>query len=127
MATGFLEKLKKEYRNSHFEIANDIFNLLSEWKKERYQDGFNDGSNAALLDRQNRNQFNPACDPTGAHTSDGQPLSFDASHMHENMSRGCKTKMLILLRVLLLCLSLFLRMDPSLRSLPACDIFHSSR
>jgi hypothetical protein len=39
---------------------------------QRYNDGFNDGSNAARADRENGNQFNPACDPTGAHTSDGQ-------------------------------------------------------
>lgn len=39
---------------------------------KRYSDGFNDGTQAALTDRQNGNQFNPACDPTGAHTSDGQ-------------------------------------------------------
>jgi hypothetical protein len=39
---------------------------------QRYHDGFNDGSQAALLARQNGNQFNPACDPTGIHTSDGQ-------------------------------------------------------
>jgi hypothetical protein len=39
---------------------------------QRYHDGFNDGTQAALKDRQNGNTFNPACDPTGAHTSDGQ-------------------------------------------------------
>jgi hypothetical protein len=39
---------------------------------QRYNDGFNDGSQAAISDRNNGNQFNPACDPTGAHTSDGQ-------------------------------------------------------
>jgi hypothetical protein len=39
---------------------------------QRYNDGFNDGSNAARADRENGSQFNPACDPTGAHTSDGQ-------------------------------------------------------
>jgi hypothetical protein len=39
---------------------------------QRYNDGFNDGSQAATSARQNGNQFNPACDPTGAHTSDGQ-------------------------------------------------------
>ncbi|NAL78186.1 hypothetical protein [Nitrososphaera sp. AFS] len=39
---------------------------------QRYSDGFNDGTQAARTDRQNRNSFNPACDPTGAHTSDGQ-------------------------------------------------------
>jgi hypothetical protein len=35
MVYKFLEKLKTEYGDSHFEIANDIFTLLSEWKKER--------------------------------------------------------------------------------------------
>jgi len=39
---------------------------------QRYNDGFNDGSQAAISDRDNGNAFNPACDPTGAHTSDGQ-------------------------------------------------------
>jgi hypothetical protein len=39
---------------------------------QRYNDGLKDGTNAAIMDRQNGNQFNPACDPTGAHTSDGQ-------------------------------------------------------
>ena len=37
---------------------------------QRYSDGFNDGTQAAINDRQNGNQFNPACDPTGAHTMD---------------------------------------------------------
>jgi hypothetical protein len=35
MVYKFLEKLKAEYGNSHFEIANGIFTLLSEWKKEK--------------------------------------------------------------------------------------------
>lgn len=39
---------------------------------QRYNDGLNDGSQAAISDSQNGNPFNPACDPTGAHTSDGQ-------------------------------------------------------
>jgi hypothetical protein len=43
---------------------------------QRYNDGFNDGSQAALQDRQNGNTFNPACDPQGLHTSDGQHTTF---------------------------------------------------
>jgi hypothetical protein len=39
---------------------------------QRYNDGVQDGTQAASTDRQNGNQFNPACDPTGTHTSDGQ-------------------------------------------------------
>jgi hypothetical protein len=39
---------------------------------QRYNDGFNDGSQAGITDRQNGNQYNPACDPSGEHTSDGQ-------------------------------------------------------
>jgi hypothetical protein len=35
---------------------------------KRASDGFNDGSNAARTDI----SFNPACDPLGLHTSDGQ-------------------------------------------------------
>jgi hypothetical protein len=35
MVKDFLEKLKREYSNSHFQIANDIFTLFSEWKTER--------------------------------------------------------------------------------------------
>lgn len=39
---------------------------------QRYNDGFNDGSNAVTADRENGNPYNPACDPAGAHTNDGQ-------------------------------------------------------
>jgi hypothetical protein len=39
---------------------------------QRYNDGFNDGSQAAQTDKQNGNSFNSACDPQGLHTSDGQ-------------------------------------------------------
>jgi hypothetical protein len=35
MVTDFLEKLKEEYNNSLFEIANDIFTVLLGWKGER--------------------------------------------------------------------------------------------
>jgi hypothetical protein len=35
MVNKFLQKLKEEQRNSDFEFANDIFTLLSEWKKDR--------------------------------------------------------------------------------------------
>jgi hypothetical protein len=43
----------------------------SESSSKRSSDGFNDGSNAARSDT----SFYPACDPTGAHTSDGQHTS----------------------------------------------------
>jgi hypothetical protein len=43
----------------------------AESDSKRASDGFNDGSNAARSDT----SFNPACDPTGAHTSDGQHTS----------------------------------------------------
>ena len=49
-----------------------IPNVYAESNSKRASDGFNDGSQAALSDKQNGNSFNPACDPTGAHTSDGQ-------------------------------------------------------
>lgn len=39
---------------------------------QRFHDGVNDGTRAAIQDKQNGNQFNPACDPNGEHTSDGQ-------------------------------------------------------
>ncbi len=35
MVNKFLQKLKEEHRNSHFEIANDIFTHLLKWKKDR--------------------------------------------------------------------------------------------
>jgi Caspase domain len=37
----------------------------------RYINGSNDGGQAALSNIQNGNPFNPACDPTRSHTSDG--------------------------------------------------------
>ena len=42
-----------------------------ESNSQRSSDGFNDGSNAARTDA----TFNPACDPNGLHTSDGQHMS----------------------------------------------------
>jgi hypothetical protein len=51
-------------------IPNAFAKHLSD--NQRYSDGFNDGSNAATTDRENGNPYNPACDPSGAHTSDGQ-------------------------------------------------------
>jgi hypothetical protein len=45
--------------------------VYAESDSKRASDGFNDGSNAARSDT----SFNPACDPTGAHTSDGQHTS----------------------------------------------------
>ena len=39
---------------------------------QRYTDGYNDGTHAASTDREDGNRFNPACDPTGVHTTDGQ-------------------------------------------------------
>jgi hypothetical protein len=48
-----------------------IPNVHAESDSKRANDGFNDGSNAARSDT----SFNPACDPTGAHTSDGQHTS----------------------------------------------------
>src|SRR5947208_14595858 len=49
-----------------------IPNAYAESNSKRASDGFNDGSQAALSDKQNGNSYNPACDPTGAQTSDGQ-------------------------------------------------------
>lgn len=43
----------------------------AESDSKRASDGFNDGSNAARRDT----SFNPACDPQGLHTSDGQHTS----------------------------------------------------
>jgi hypothetical protein len=48
-----------------------IPNVYAESDSKRASDGFNDGSSAARTDL----TFNPACDPTGAHTSDGQHTS----------------------------------------------------
>ena len=48
-----------------------IPNVNAESDSKRASDGFNDGSNAARTDV----TFDPACDPTGAHTSDGQHTS----------------------------------------------------
>jgi hypothetical protein len=45
--------------------------VYAESDSKRASDGFNDGSSAARSDI----SFNPACDPTGAHTSDGQHTS----------------------------------------------------
>jgi len=39
---------------------------------QRYDPGFSAGSGAALSDMRNGSLFNPACDPTGAHTIGGQ-------------------------------------------------------
>jgi hypothetical protein len=43
----------------------------NESNSQRSHDGFNDGTNAARTDV----TFNPACDPQGLHTSDGQHSS----------------------------------------------------
>src|SRR5581483_8707631 len=51
-------------------IPNAFAKHLSD--NQRYNDGFNDGSNAATVDRENGNQFSPTCDPSNTHTSDGQ-------------------------------------------------------
>jgi hypothetical protein len=48
----------------------------SESNSKRSSDGFNDGSQAAQSDKQNGNQFNPACYPNGLHKSDGQHTTF---------------------------------------------------
>jgi hypothetical protein len=40
----------------------------SENNAKRYNDGYSNGSDAAAGD----STYNPACDPTGAYTSDGQ-------------------------------------------------------
>lgn len=45
--------------------------VYAESDSKRAHDGYNDGSNAASQDT----NFNPACDPTGAHTSHGQHTS----------------------------------------------------
>ena len=45
--------------------------VYAESSSQRSSDGFNDGSNAARGDT----SFNPACDPNGLHTSDGQHTS----------------------------------------------------
>lgn len=39
---------------------------------ERYSSGFSDGGQQAATDFQNHSPFNSACDPTGAHTTDGK-------------------------------------------------------
>jgi hypothetical protein len=51
-------------------IPSNVY--ASESDAKRSSDGFNDGSQAAQSDKQSGNQFNPACDPNGLHTSDGQ-------------------------------------------------------
>ena len=45
--------------------------VYAESDSKRASDGFKDGSNAARSDT----SFNPACDPQGLHTSDGQHTS----------------------------------------------------
>jgi len=48
-----------------------IPSVYAESDSKRSRDGFNDGRNAARTEL----KFNPACDPTGAHTIDGQHTS----------------------------------------------------
>ncbi len=48
-----------------------IPHAYAESDSKRSNDGFNDGSNAARTDA----TINPACDPLGLHTSDGQHTS----------------------------------------------------
>ena len=49
-------------------LISAIPNVFAESNSKRADDGFNDGSNAARTDT----TFNPACDPLGQPTSDGQ-------------------------------------------------------
>lgn len=49
--------------------------LSSETPQQRAGSGTSDGQAAGLVDRTN-NKFNPACDPTGSHTSDGQHTTY---------------------------------------------------
>jgi len=46
----------------------NVSNVYAESNAKRYNDGYSNGSEAAARD----STYNVACDPTGAHTSDGQ-------------------------------------------------------
>jgi hypothetical protein len=53
--------------------VNHSYNVTS----VRFNDGSNNGTQAAFADMQNGRLFNPSCDPTGAHTVGGQhPTAF---------------------------------------------------
>jgi hypothetical protein len=52
-------------------VAIAVPMVYAESNSKRSNDGFKDGSNAARTDV----TFNPACDPNGLHTNDGQHTS----------------------------------------------------